>query len=281
MMCSGFGGRGGSVSSRQTGTQTVADRAGSPESLLRKIAGDDFLVWLDADDVTGVSDGGAVSSWTAKYGNSPSADSGKEAVYKTTGLNNRPSVRFAGTDCLKWAAGQVSAATTTTSTMLSTTQTSVSGNDQRTIMEMGSNWFSSDGITQNYGNGNVLAAGIGSGTGNDNMEGTVKATAPNIQNVFVSTYQRSQDGGNATIEMYVNSEPAPPATDTTNTTSATTRWDTQAVNLGSRDNGASFSLSGDIREFLLLKRSLTEGEALKISKALMKRSGITRKYSDY
>ena len=148
-------------------------------------------------------------------------------------------------------------------------------------MEMGSNWFSSDGITQNYGNGNVLAAGIGSGTGNDNMEGTVKVTAPDIQNVFVSTYQRSQDGGNATIEMYVNSEPAPPATDTTNTTSATTRWDTQAVNLGSRDNGASFSLSGDIREFIILKRNLTTAEVARISIALMKRSNITKKYGSY
>lgn len=280
-MRGGFGGKRGSISSRSIGKQDVSDRAGSSESLIRSIAGDDLMVWIDADDVVGIADGAAVSTWTAKHGNSPSADSGKEAVYKTAGLNNRPSVRFAGTDCLKWAGGQVSAATTTESTMLSTTQTSVSSNAQRTIMEMGLNWYSSDGITQNYGNGNVLAAGIGSGADNDNMEGTVKAAAPDLQNVFVSTYQRSQGGGNATIEMYVNSEPAPPATDTTNETSATTDWPNLVSHLGSRNNGASFSLSGDIREFLLLKRSLTEGEASRISKALMKRSGITRKYSDY
>ena len=48
MLRSGFGGKQGSISSRSVGKQTLVDRAGSKHSLIRAIAGNDLLTWIDA-----------------------------------------------------------------------------------------------------------------------------------------------------------------------------------------------------------------------------------------
>jgi hypothetical protein len=58
------------------------------------------------------------------------------------------------------------------------------------------------------------------------------------------------------------------------------RWNAYTISLGARQGG-TLSLEGDIREFLVLKRCLNEGESFRVSKAAMKRSKITNRYSDY
>lgn len=54
----------------------------------------------DASKITGLNDGDPVSTWTAEWGgyNLTQATSTKRPVYKPTGFNSLPTVRFDGTD---------------------------------------------------------------------------------------------------------------------------------------------------------------------------------------
>jgi hypothetical protein len=56
-------------------------------------------LWLDASQLTGLSDGVAVSSWTDFSGNNNhavQATAGNKPIYKTNQLNGKPSVQFTG-----------------------------------------------------------------------------------------------------------------------------------------------------------------------------------------
>jgi hypothetical protein len=57
-------------------------------------------LWLDASQITGLSDGNAVSTWSDASGNGNDATQSSTArpIYKTNILNGRPSVRFDGTN---------------------------------------------------------------------------------------------------------------------------------------------------------------------------------------
>ena len=56
MLRSGFGGKGGSLSSRAAGVLTVADKAGGKYNVIRGIAGADLLVWIDASRTSNTLD---------------------------------------------------------------------------------------------------------------------------------------------------------------------------------------------------------------------------------
>ena len=281
-MRGGFGGKGGSISSRTIGKQDVCDRASNSENLIRHIAGDDLMVWLDANDIVALNDGDGIQTWPAKYGNEPvQSDSLLRPTYKTSSFNGYSCVNFTGTDIMKWGApNYLYNGTTSESTILSVTQTNVSGSGQRTILEFSSAWWSSDGVIQSYGTSNRLNAGVGSQEESDPNEATVRVCGPNLYNAFVSCQQRAPGGGNANIALYVNSEPAPVVSETSTDSADESRWNAYTIHLGARQGG-TLSLEGDIREFLILKRCLNEGEAFRVSKAAMKRSKITNRYSDY
>ena len=48
--------KGGSLSSRSSGALQVADRSGTKYSVVRSIAGDDLLVWIDASRTSNTLD---------------------------------------------------------------------------------------------------------------------------------------------------------------------------------------------------------------------------------
>lgn len=57
-------------------------------------------LWLKADAITGLADGGSVSSWPDSSGlghNAIQADSGRYPTYETNELNGKPVIRFNGT----------------------------------------------------------------------------------------------------------------------------------------------------------------------------------------
>lgn len=279
-MKSGFGGRGGSLSSRSVGRQQIFDRAGGPDSLIRAIGGTDIATWLDADDIT-VADGANVTTWTAKQGNGPSqnASTPRPPDYVIDGINGRPAVNFAATnECLQWAAEGLSESDIPAVTVASTNRSSVTGTDSGIVFELGtSNYHTVAGLIMAYSSngGGVdrrMLIGIGGG-GTDSFRFSTSVRAPNINNVMVGVYDRSTPTAD-TLNGFINSEPITPAASNDEDRSDSFDFDGQISNLGARANG-SVGLNGSIREFVVIKRALTDGESFRLAKALMSNSGIT------
>jgi len=280
-MISGLGGRGGSLSSRSIGKQGAADRCGSADSVIRAIGGTDIATWLDADDIT-VADGANVTTWTAKQGNSPSQNSGtpRPPDYVVDGINGRPAVNFAATnECLQWAATGLNASDIPAVTVASTNRSSVAGTDSGIVFELGSsNYHSVAGLIMAYssngGDPSVdkrMLIGIG-GAGDESFRFSTSERTPNINNVLVGVYDRSTSDD--TLNGFINSEPITPAVSNDEDRTNAFDFDGQISNLGARNNG-SIGLNGSIREFIVIKRALTDGEAFRLAKALMSNSGIT------
>ena len=60
-----------------------------------------LMLWLDASQITGLSDGDPVTTWTDMSGNSRNATQGTASLkptYRTSVVNGQPGVRFDGTD---------------------------------------------------------------------------------------------------------------------------------------------------------------------------------------
>ena len=280
-MISGFGGKQGSLSSRSIGKQNAADRCGSADSLIRAIGGTDIATWLDADDIT-VADGANVTTWTAKQGNSPSQNSGtpRPPDYVVDGINGRPAVNFAATnECLQWAATGLSESDIPAVTVASTNRSSVAGTDSGIVFELGSsNYHSVAGLIMAYssngGDPSVdkrMLIGIG-GAGDESFRFSTSERTPNINNVMVGVYDRSTSDD--TLNGFINSEPIIPAVSNDEDRTNAFNFEGQISNLGARANG-SVGLNGSIREFVVIKRALTDGESFRLAKALMSNSGIT------
>ena len=278
-MISGFGGKQGTLSSRSIGRQSVADRCGSADSLIRAIGGAEIATWLDADDIT-VADGANVTTWTAKQGNSPSQNSGtpRPPDYVVDGINGKPAVNFAATnECLQWAAEGLNASDIPAVTVASTNRSSVAGTDSGIVFELGTaNYHTVAGLIMAYSSngGGVdrrMLIGIG-GSGDESFRFSTSERTPNINNVMVGVYDRSTS--NDTLNGFINSEPITPAASQDGDRTNAFDFDGQISNLGARANG-SVGLNGSIREFIVIKRALTGGEAFRLAKALMINTGLT------
>ena len=281
MTRSGFGGKtASSISSTSMGSQTVADRAKGGDSLIRAIGGADIATWLDADDIT-VADGANVTAWAAKEGNGPSQNSGtpRPPDYVVDGINGKPAVNFAATnECLQWAATGLNASDIPAVTVASTNRSSVAGTDSGIVFELGSsNYHSVAGLIMAYssnggGTDRRMLIGIG-GAGDESFRFSTSERTPNINNVMVTVYDRSTS--NDTLNGFINSEPITPAASNDEDRTNAFDFDGQISNLGARNNGASDGLNGSIREFVVIKRALTDGESFRLAKALMSNSGLT------
>jgi len=62
---------------------------------------DGLTLWLDADDITGLTDGASVTTWSDSSGSKydfTQATAARKPIYKTSIINSKPVVRFDGTD---------------------------------------------------------------------------------------------------------------------------------------------------------------------------------------
>ena len=279
-MRSGFGGKtASSISSTSTGKQTVADRAKGGDSLLRAIAGSDLSSWLDADDIS-VADGANVTAWTAKEGNGPSqnASTPRPPDFLLDAINGRPAVNFAATnECLQWAAEGLSESDVPAVTVASTSRSSVAGTDSGIIFELGTaNYHTVAGLIMAYssnggGTDRRMLIGIG-GAGDESFRFSTSERTPNIDNVMVGVYDRSTSDD--TLNGFINSEPITPAASNDEDRTNSFDFDGQISNLGARANG-SVGLNGSIREFVVIKRALSDVESFRLAKALMSNTGLT------
>ena len=285
-MRGGFGGKGGSISSRSIGKQDVSDRASNSENLIRSIAGGDLALWLDANDITGIAEAGQISSWTAKHGNNaPQSNSDYQPTYRGSGFNGRPSVRFDGTD----DHFQYSTAGIQSTNQMENTIISVSRHNDATsggvVLELGAAFWASDGISQQYapavpGTASLQLSGIGQDPGNDPQIISNEKLESEL-NVLISTFDRNTNPD--TVVNYLNAvSGSDPVVNTIADTTAATNWNGLTTQIGCRRNATpSLPLDGDIRELVVINRAVTKGEAFRLGKAFMERSGITKPFGSY
>jgi len=98
MIISGFGGKGGSLSSRSSGVATEEDRSGGFLNLVRSIAGDDLLFCLDPNSIT-AGIGETVNEWFDSLGAFDTHFTAQDvAEYKPSFslYNNKPVLNFNG-----------------------------------------------------------------------------------------------------------------------------------------------------------------------------------------
>lgn len=290
-MISGLGGRGGSLSSRSVGRQRGSDRCGSSDSLIRAVSGEDLATWLDSDYLdraVGVAHDTKISSWEAREGNSTATEgtATKQPTFEADGFNGKPAVNFKsggdGNDVLQWTAGgggsPLIVSDGPANTIISVTVTANDGGNAM-IFEMGSDVYAAQALAQYYNVNNkfINAMGATDVGHQDRDESTIVDACPNIHNVGITVCDRALA---YTLSTYVNGEPAAmDGQEEGGSHGTNTTWSSLVSYLGCRNDGASLSLNGYIREFIVLKRALTIGEACRIGKALMVKSGITSMYA--
>jgi len=287
MLSSGFGARTAkSLSSTSAGRQTISDRGSGADSVIRAIAGSDIGTWLDADDID-VADGTALASWTAKEGNAPVQTDDftpKQPTLDVNGLNGRPAVKFDNSnDCLTWGGGNLFASAMAANTVASV---STSANATAIILELGdTNYYQKDGLAHGYltvaPTANRFWSGMGEEAGaEDSWVLSTKQGVTNINNAFVSVYDRGT-APEDTLISYVSGEPTTNAVEQFSNTTTNAGWNDQLATLGARADGASLPFNGHIREFIVLSRAITAGEAFRLGKALMSKSGLTKLLGSY
>ena len=286
MLRSGFGGKTAkSISSTSAGKQNLADRGKGADSVIRAIAGSDIGAWLDADDID-VADGAAISAWLAKEGNGTDTQgtSGKRPTLDVDGLNSRRAVKFDNSnDCLTWGGGNLFASAMAANTVASV---STSANATAIILELGdTNYYQKDGLAHGYltvaPTANRFWSGMGEEAGaEDSWVLSTKQGVTNINNAFVSVYDRGT-APEDTLISYVSGEPTTNALEQFSNTTTNAGWNDQVTSLGARADGASLPFNGHIREFIVLSRAITAGEAFRLGKALMFKSGLTKLLSGY
>jgi hypothetical protein len=289
MLRTGFGAKTAkSLSSTGGGKQSVSDRGKGADSVIRAIAGSDIGTWLDADDID-VADGAAISAWSAKEGNG--TDTQGNSDYRPTldvdGLNSRPAVKFDNTDdFLGWAKTNLFASAMAANTVASV---STSANASSFVLELGdNNYHSKDGLVHGYltdgSDANRFFSGMGEESGaEDSWVLSTKKGVPNLNNSLVSVYDRST-APEDTLISYVSGEPTTNAVVQLSNTTTNAGWNDQYATLGARDGKTppvSVPFNGHIRELIVLSRAITAGEAFRLGKALMSKSGLTKLLGSY
>ena len=297
MLRTGFGAKTAkSLSSTGGGKQNVSDRGCGADGVIRSIAGSDMAVWLDADDIVAAT-GGLLSTWTAKAGTAPAqSTSGKQPNYQPAGLNNRPAVQFDSSrkDFLYWVGGGLNASDEPENTVILVSN-SAANDEWQVIFELGNPdyWNNNDGLGQWYSNTNLYYHNIGDGA--DSYEYSTKeicGTGTDLNNVMISSYNRNGATPASTvipsINGFINSEPMTTSGTAYNAGDApNSKWSSESAHLGARVNGGpsggtpTYSFDGSLREFIVLNRETTAGEAFRLGKALMAKSGLTKLLGSY
>ena len=205
-------------------------------SLPSSISG--LKLWLKADAITGVSNGGTVSSWSDQSGNGYDATqsiTGDQALYETNVLNGKPVLRFNGTsDWYSMASGLTFALNSYTSFIVHTPQSSTAYG-----MIMASNNGNSDYemLDMNYPSHGLL--------------GTYMAGPGNVGGSY------SFSAGTSYISSFVSSSTGIPYTDGVAQTSGTTATQTVGnLHLGTY-TGGNYLWNGDMAEIIIFNTALS------------------------
>ena len=231
-----------------------------------------LALWLNASAVTGKSDGDAMATWADQSGNGRNATQAtgtKQPLYKTNIVNGKPVLRFDSTDdCLTASAIDL---TGTPAVSLFVVTATIGSATDRVVFETSSNFNANVGSfilfrdTSNKVNVDVKGNTVGA----SQCIGTTSVTS--AATVLTGVYDMSLS---ALLEaqLYVNGTAEGSHTGSVENTA---NFGTHAINIGSRNNGASLPLGGDIAEIILYSRALSTAERQQVERYLGAKYGIT------
>lgn len=292
MIVSGFGGKGGSLSSRSSGVTTEEDKSGGFLNLVRSIAGNDLLFCFDPDTIRGVAVGGGVDDWSDALGvydtNFQTIGSGVTdpvlAFY-----NNKLVLNFDGTDTgLRTLAEDTQLLGERDLSLLFFTKTNA-GSTYQAIIEFSNLWYRHGAFACGDNRASADFAGYFAQANNISQ---INTGAPVAANVDVDlplvrgiVFNRNGVGGgpNTTTKPYINGLPFSDGdvyqgTDTFNINAPFAQInppDPDVVMhfyLGHR--AGTLNYNGSIGTMVAITRALTDEEMGRLSRAILKKHNL-------
>ena len=289
MIISGFGGKGGSLSSRSSGVTTEEDKSGGFLNLVRSIAGDDLLFCFDPDTIGGVAVGGAVDEWNDALG----AYDTNFATIGTTDpslgfYNNKLVLNFDGTgNGLRTTAEDTQVLGKRDLSLLIFTKTNA-GSDFEAILEFSNLWYRHGAFTLGDNRASSDFAGYFAQANNISQINTGAPTAASVDVdlplVRGIVFNRNGVGGgpNTTTKPYINGLPLSDddiyQCDSTFNIDAPfaqinpPTGDVMHFYLGHRAN--SLHYNGSIGTMVAITRALTDEEMGRLSRAILRKHNL-------
>lgn len=227
-----------------------------------------LALWFAAHLETGFNDDDAVATWTDRSGNGRNATQAtgtKRPLYKTNIISGKPVLRFDNTDdCLTTAAIDFSGTAGLTLFVVTVNITSAT---DRIIFETSATAATNAGAIQLFrATANTVSA---SHRGGSSSSFTTTGTVTSAATVMSSIFDRSLATNEVTI--WLNGSTA--GTRVNNNQAG--NHGNHAANIGSRNNGASLPLGGDIAEIILYDTALSSDNRLLVERYLGAKYGIT------
>ena len=282
-MRSGFGGKGGSLSSRSIGVTTAEDRSGGFLSLVRAVAGGDLVVCLDAQSIKDVAVGDTITNWNDSLGvlstNFTQATADNKPALAL--FRNKPIVNFNGSNLMTTAANlsELNDVRDCTVIMMFDHEASEA---TTIILEYTADYNSANAFALTTDE-SPKAYSLGQrDSGNSYCTNGPKSAVYDHSKpvVFGNVLNRNDPGRgiNLATVVYVNGALVP-ADDQAITTDLDRTQNigftsTKKLNLGARENGDA-PFNGRIGSLIIINRQLTAGEMSRISKAVMNRYAVT------
>ena len=220
-----------------------------------------LALWLRADSITGVSDGGAVSTWPDSSGGGHHAtvpNASAAPIFKTSILSGKPVVRFNGTDQALGGATSALPAPFTLFTVVSFAQTSQGSGDYDYVLNIGDDTTSG---------ANASISRHASDGSNDNKyycwEGTVLATGPVLAAQSFKILSVVHKTSTPHHNLYINGATQTVA-DYPNALSVNGSY---LVGRYVNDSYAHY-LNGDVAEILIYSAGLSDSDRQKVERYL-------------
>ncbi len=270
-MKSGFGGKQGSLNSRTKGKLNIVDRAGSKRSLIRSIAGEDLLTWIDATRTKNTLGADLTDATIDTVAGTESTVGSNEPTTILSAPLNTTAYSFATNQTLEWA-NNLFPSNQTEATIA--TRFAIPGTlTDHIIFELGNasgyaavNGGLVQGVLRNSGDSNKTSfwSGIGDGGSADTFFLNVRVTQ-NAATTMVSTYNTATNPDAITVSA---DGAVLPQAGTLNKNTSHDIIRSNKSYLGARNDGASAPLNGHVSDFIILTRLLTNSESSRLSLAL-------------
>ena len=282
-MRGGFGGKGGSLSSRSIGVATSEDRSGGFLSLVRAVAGGDLVVCLDAQSINDVAVGDTITNWNDSLGvlstNFTQATADNKPALAL--FRNKPIVNFNGSNLMTTAANlsELNGVRDCTVIMMFDHEASEA---TTIILEYTANYNSANAFALTTAEDpKAYALGQRDSVKSYCTNGPKSAVYDHSKPVVFGNVLNRNDPGagiNLSTVVYVNGALVPAGDQvidgSLNRSQDSGFTNNKKLNLGARENGDA-PFNGRIGSLIIINRQLTAGEMSRISKAVMNRYAVT------
>jgi hypothetical protein len=287
MIISGFGGKGGSLSSRSSGVTYEEDRTGGFLNIVKSIAGDDLLFCLDPGSITdGI--GQTVNEWFDSLGAFDTHFTAQDVANRKPSFslyNNKPVLDFDGTNNAFRSAANVSQLNNKKALSLIYFAKVNGGSGFKTILELDALWYNVNGFTAGverdaadytiYNAQDQHPDGLNTG-GVAGSNGTnVDVDLPIVHGVV---YNRNGAGGSAgtTTRPFVNGVAMTAAQTYTggNTYNIDSAWVSDKLLFMGARGLTVLNFNGSIGTFIAVTRVLTDDEMGRLSRAVLRKHNL-------